>query len=148
MLQKIYEQVECWVRVNGHYTENFDSIKGVKQGEPLSPLLVLLFINDMQHCIYDNTIDSFCIGEIRMYLLLFADDTVLMSSSRDGLQNILNNLYAYCTDWEISVNIDKTVVMVFKKGNIPENIDLFYDNCRLNIVTKFTYLGVTLYTIF
>jgi hypothetical protein len=53
MFQKIYEQVKCCVRVNGNYTENYESIKGVKQGEPLSPLLFLFFVNDMQHCIYD-----------------------------------------------------------------------------------------------
>lgn len=38
----------------------------------------------------------------------------------------------------ISVNIDKTSVMVCKNGNRPENIDLFYDNYTLNNVTKFT----------
>ena len=55
-------------------------------------------------------------------------------------------MHTYCINWGISVNIlvDKTVVMIFKKGKRPENIELFYDNCKLNIVTKFTYLGVTL----
>lgn len=44
----------------------------------------------------------------------------------------------------MSVNIDKTVVLVCKKGNWSENIGIFYDNYRLNAVTKFTYRGVTL----
>ena len=44
----------------------------------------------------------------------------------------------------ITVNTDTTVVMVCKKSNRPENIDLFYCQYRLILVTKFTYLGVTL----
>jgi hypothetical protein len=34
--------------------------------------------------------------------------------------------------------------MAFKSGNRPKNIDLFYGQNKLNIVTKFTYLGVKL----
>lgn len=79
MLQKMYEQVKCCVRVNCEYSDYFESTKGVKQGEPLSPLQFLFFINDMQQCINDNYIDSLCVNELKIFLLLFADDTVLMS---------------------------------------------------------------------
>ena len=34
--------------------------------------------------------------------------------------------------------------MVFKSGNRPETVDIFFDNCKLKNVSKFTYLGVTL----
>jgi len=34
--------------------------------------------------------------------------------------------------------------MVFKKCNRVEHFDMFYNNTRLTVVQKFTYLGVTL----
>ena len=34
--------------------------------------------------------------------------------------------------------------MVFKQGNRPEELDIYYNGKRLNVVTKFSYLGVTL----
>lgn len=46
--------------------------------------------------------------------------------------------------WARTVNADKTVVIIFKMGTQTENIDLFYDNKKLNIVNSFTYLGVAL----
>ena len=42
------------------------------------------------------------------------------------------------------MNTDKTVCMVFKKCNRVEQFDMFYNNTRLTVVQRFTYLGVTL----
>ena len=43
MLQKMYEKVRSCVKAQGSITEFFESRSGVKQGEPLSPLLFLFF---------------------------------------------------------------------------------------------------------
>jgi len=144
MLQKIYENVKLCLRVGGSLSDFFNSYSGVKQGEPLSPLLFLFFINDMHDAIYDGNVDMFDLDDIKMFLLLFADDTVLFSQTKEGLQKLLDNLYHYCSQWGIQVNIAKTVAMVFKKGNRPEELSVLYDNCRLKVVTRFTYLGATL----
>ena len=47
MLKAIYESVKSCVRVNGKLRDHFDTYMGVKQGDPLSPLLFIFFINDM-----------------------------------------------------------------------------------------------------
>lgn len=38
MLQKVNESVKSCVQANGQLGDDFESFKGVKQGEPLSPL--------------------------------------------------------------------------------------------------------------
>jgi hypothetical protein len=144
MLRKIYESVKSCVRVNSEYTDFFESHMGLKQGEPLSPLLFLFFINDMENYISSDNIDAVNIEELKIYLLLFADDTVLFSYTKEGLQLLLDKLHNYCTMWGITVNTDKSFVMICKKGNRPENVDLYLDRIKLNVVRKFTYLGVTL----
>ena len=88
--------------------------------------------------------DAFTLNDLKIFILLFADDTVLISYTPHGLQNLIDQLQAYCTKWGITVNTDKTVVMVFKQGNRVENIDMYYNGKRLNVVAKFTYLGVTI----
>ena len=98
----------------------------------------------MYDSLYDVSIDSICIEEISVFLLLFADDTVLFSYTQEGLQSLLYKLHRYCDKWGISVNLDKTVVMVCKKGRNVKNVELIYDNHVLNQVNKCTYLGVTL----
>lgn len=144
MLEVIYNSVKTCVRVNGNRSDYFDSYTGVKQGEPLSPLLFIFFINDMYDSLYDNSVESFNLEDLKLFVLLFADDTVLFSYTKEGLQLLLNNLHSYCRKWGVTVNIDKTVIMICKKGNRQENVDFFYNNNKLKNVNKFTYLGVTL----
>ena len=140
----MYESVKSCVRVNGSLTDYFDSYMGVKQGEPLSPLLFILFVNDMNSYLNDLSGDVFTLDQLQIFLLLFADDTAIFAYSKERLQQLLNKLHCYCKEWGITVNKEKTVVMVFKKGGKLENIDIFYDSCKLQVVKTFKYLGVNL----
>ena len=117
---------------------------GVKQGEPRSPLLFIVFLSDLSSSLRDDNIDSITLEEIQIFLLLFADDTVLFSHSREGLQVLLNKICSYCRKSGMYINTDKMEAKVFKTGTRLENVDLFYDNKRLNNVSSFTYLGVML----
>ena len=144
MLQSMYKSVKICVKTHGSVSDYFDSCLGVKQGETLSPLLFIMFINDMSTQLYDDHADVISLNELQIFLLLFADDTVLFSYSANGLQTLLNKLHVYCSKWDITVNTKKTVGMVFKLGTRKENVELFYNNTKLDIVNKFTYLGVTL----
>jgi len=144
MLQAMYESVKSCVRVNGALSDNFESYMGVKQGEPLSPLLFIFFINDMYIQLQDEQLETFTIEELQLYLLLFADDTVLFSYTKHGLQELLNKLHVYCQKWDIHVNTNKTVAMVFQPGSRKQEVEIFYDGAKLTVVKQFTYLGVTL----
>jgi len=74
-LQSMYSTVNSCVRVNGTLSEFFDSYMGVKQGEPLSPLLFIFFVNDMSLYFQIDSLDYLSIDELQIYILLFADDT-------------------------------------------------------------------------
>jgi hypothetical protein len=53
--------------------------------------------------------------------------------------------YEYCNLWKVKVNADKTKVMVFENGRIPQNLSFNYDNLNLEIVKKkSTILGLIL----
>jgi hypothetical protein len=52
---------------------------GVKQGEPISPLLFSLFVYNMYESLQSPENPAFTLNEIQIYLLLFADDIVLFS---------------------------------------------------------------------
>ena len=68
----------------------------------------------------------------------YADDTVLFSESVSELQSLLDTLFIYTTKWNFTANINKSKIMVFRKGrNVkPEE--------RWTIVDCFNYLGVCL----
>lgn len=46
--------------------------------------------------------------DLSLFLLMYADDTVLIANSRESLQSMLNQLYQFSNDWNIGVNTDKT----------------------------------------
>ncbi|MEW8545044.1 MAG: reverse transcriptase family protein [Candidatus Thiodiazotropha sp.] len=145
-IKAIYNSVKICVRSMGKLSDCFDSLVGVKQGEPLSPLLFILFLNDISDELRINVdrlnINNNIIEEFQKFILLFADDTLLLAEELDELQNMLNQLSVYCKKWNITVNVNKTKVMLFKCSNRPENFEVLYEGSSLENVSNFLYLGV------
>ena len=50
---------------------------------------------------------------LKLFVILYADDTVLMAESSADLQNQLNSFQDYYSIWKLKVNTDKSKVMVF-----------------------------------
>jgi len=57
-------------------------------------------------------------GLEEILLLLFADNVVLVSSTPAGLQNQISNLQKASDSLGLTVNLDKTKVMIFRKGGL------------------------------
>ena len=49
----------------------------------------------------------------KLFVKLYADDTVLLSETKEGMQQSLDIFQLYCDLWKLDVNINKTKVMVF-----------------------------------
>ena len=61
----------------------------------------------------------------------FADDLVILSESQNGLQSALNKLEDYCHKWQLTVNKNKTKVMIFHTGNTFQSQFFFIKNQNL-----------------
>jgi hypothetical protein len=119
----MYDKAKSCVKVNNELSDIFSSNTGVRQGENLSPILFSLYLNDLTssmkglstissatvNCLSDNTVDVY----LKLYLLLYADDTTLLAVNKLDLQNGLNAMYDYCKLWDLNVNEDKTKTVVF-----------------------------------
>jgi hypothetical protein len=62
---------------------------------------------------------SLTLLESEVKCLLFADDLMLLSPSKEGLQQNLDLLRRFCQIWALKVNFSKTKIMVFQKGPVP-----------------------------
>ena len=84
---------------------------------------------------------------LEIFLLLFADDIVLISDTPRGLQKQLDVLNAACKDLFLNINTDKTKIMVFRKGGFwGKNEKWNLDGNNLEVVNEYTYLGYTFTT--
>ena len=80
-----------------------------------------------------------------LYLLLFADDAVIFSDTVEGLQSSLKYLEMFCNKWDLTVNIDKTKIVVIRKGGTLNNHEKWtYADDKIEIVNSFNYLGIVL----
>ena len=79
---------------------------------------------------------------VKLFILLYADDTIILSNTAAGLQKSLNDLKNYCTEWKLRVNCSKTKVVIFEKRKARRQPKFFYNSEELEIVEAFKYLGV------
>ncbi|MCG8429684.1 MAG: hypothetical protein MJA29_00695, partial [Candidatus Omnitrophica bacterium] len=79
---------------------------------------------------------------LKLYLLMYADDTIIISETADGLQKNLDALSEYCDKWKLKINTDKTKILIFtrKKKRIDRNFLL--NGRALEKVEEYNYLGV------
>jgi len=150
IIRNMYSKIKLCVRdysknLTGgtHETpEYFTSYAGVFQGESLSPFLFSMFLNDLRSALEIGDESGVKLDTLLLTVLLFADDMVLFSESRNGLQMALDNLSNYCSQWGLTVNIDKTKCVVFRKGGKLNRLDKWnYDYKQLETASHFKYLG-------
>ena len=124
-----------FVEINNCCSANFDITSGVPQGSHLSPLLFLLFINDLPLFI------KFC------NILLFADDTKLfleIKSEKDALmlQSDLSNFVNWSQSNHMALNVSKYKVVRFTNKRLIVDACYFLANLPLQFVNQFKDLGV------
>lgn len=125
---------------NGDKISNFFEVhSGVKQGCLLSPTLFALFINDL----YDYLPGGIKVKNTILKLLMYADDLVLIAEDKETLQKMINKLADYCNLWNLVVNLNKSKVLVFRKGTrLPNNEKWFFNSEPIEVVNHYKYLGV------
>ena len=96
VIKNLYSQAKSCVNVSGKNSEHFSCNVGVRQGENLSPLLFSLYLYDlnefilrsckglekiqeMDQLVHDPTEDL--VSYLKLYILMYADDTVLLAES-------------------------------------------------------------------
>ena len=79
---------------------------------------------------------------VELSILLFADDIVLIADTVFELQKKLDVLYEVATKLGLIVNIDKSKVLVFRKGGRSAGIEKWHvGGKKFEVVTKYNYLG-------
>ena len=133
IISSMYNKISLCVKTQGKLTDPFPSNIGVRQGDNLSPTLFNIFINDLPDYIKKEAgIDPIKVGTTTLNCLMYADDLVLLSTSKEGLQKCIDVTFKFSTEWRLNVNLDKTKILVFNKKALslrktsPTTISLSY----------------------
>lgn len=146
ILIDLYRNATIRVRDNDDLSQPVTVERGVLQGEVLSPTLFSLLIADLESFLRDKNCRGISVNSTTDILALaYADDVVLLADSPHMLQRTLKALSEYCSRNYLSVNEQKTEIVIFRKNghrlsaNIP---DFYFDNFKLKIVKEYCYLGI------
>ena len=143
-LKALYADVPISVKTAAGTTLPFQSTLGLKQGDPSSPNLFGLFIDDLEPAIMalGDAAALPMLDNTTMPPLLHADDLALLSTSAEGLQVQIDCLAGYAHRWGLTVSLAKTKVMVFRRDKARPPMHLKLQGQALQQVDTFRYLGV------
>ena len=137
----MYKAVFYNVKVEGGCLDPINSVRGVMQGDVLSPCLFNIFIDDIKY-IFDASCDPVALLGPDISHLLYADDLILMATSEKGLNNCLARLFEFCNKWELTVNVKKSNVVIFNHTGATLKGSFTYGNTLLQITNQYCYLGI------
>ena len=142
--RSMYTHSSFSVRTRKGAAKEVDSTAGLLQGAQNSAALFIHYIADLVKFIEDTEgIHAPTLGDLEISSLLFADDICFLSTTVLGLQKMLNRLAVYCEEWGLRVNVQKTKIIIFKKGARPTKVEKWrYKGEKIEVVRKFKYLGV------
>lgn len=145
-VRNLYENTENCVIYQNMKSEMFNTNEGVRQGGSLSPLLFIIYMDDIIKETRRKT-KPFRVGyrklkEVEIRECAFADDVVLMANNERTLQD---NLIIWNDALErngMKLNKDKTKVMAVTKEKTQMNIQV--EGVKIEQVQVFNYLGIAI----
>jgi hypothetical protein len=128
---------EQYVVIDRFYSSAASVVSGVPQGSVLGPILFIIYIND---------IGTVCSGEAK--LQLFADDAKLYSNvtlnSTVSLQQSLDRLAQWATEWQLTINISKCCVLTISPANHSRSSAYNINGVAVPQRNDYVDLGVTI----
>lgn len=138
----MYSKTSLRVKTQNQLTPTFPGEVGVRQGDILSPNLIKIFINDLPSSVISQHTAPPNLNSKPVGCLMYADDLVLLSESRDGLQTCLQKLAGYCNEWGLQINTNKTKVIVFNSKQRKPLEQFWLDDNSIECVDEYKYLGI------
>ena len=81
---------------------------GLRQGDCLSCISWLVYINQLEEYLQSNDVNQAIIGNLYLVILLFADDLCLIDTTAKGLRKKINLLLKFCDELGMQINSSKT----------------------------------------
>ncbi|XP_069475432.1 uncharacterized protein [Ambystoma mexicanum] len=144
MLMLLHTVTSVRIRVNaaGRLSKNMATCCGVKQGCMIAAILFNLYLSDMMNAFNLTNANPVKVNGVIVGWLAYADDLVILDYTPAGLQHMLDSLVSYSAANGLTINIDKSKMMVFSKKQRPKRYLWNLDSKKLEQVMSYKYLGI------
>ena len=161
MIRSFHDNMRGTVQYDGSSSDSSPINSGVKQGCVLAPTLFGIFFSLLLKHAFDSSDDGVHIHtrsdgklfdlsrlraktKVRRVLIremLFADVAALVTHTEEALQRMINNFSQASKDFGLTISLKKTNIMA---QDTPIAPIIHIDNYNLEVVSEFTYLGLTM----
>lgn len=144
LVRNMYWNQKVSVRVQDQLTEQIEISRGVRQGCVMSPDLFNLYSEHILRNIKE--LEGIRVGGININNIRYADDTVLIATTEEDLQNLVDRVVEVSAGKGLMINNDKTRSMVISKtSEKPKKpkpkCHIKVGNINIKETESFNYLG-------
>ena len=104
-------------------------------------MLIMVCKLTVSDLVKEQTETADTITYLKLFVILYADDTVILAESIPELQAALNGMNHYCVMWKLKINTMKTKVVIFSRQKVKEKPKFMLGENELEIVDEYKYLG-------
>jgi len=137
LVKAIYKDPSARIHLEGDKTNIFKIMKGVRQGDPISPKLFTAALEDVFHNL-DWQSKGIAVDGEHLTHLRFADDILLLSHQPQELQTMMQELDRESRKAGLNMNIKKTKVMM---GDRTQEHKITVQGIDIETVDSYIYLG-------
>ena len=142
----MYNNSQTRIKLIQKLSKTIDVTIGTEQGHPLSPELFKMFVHDLSIKLaeIDHLTSVPLLNDFPVSHLLWADDLILLALDARSLQAQLDCLHRFVNEWELSVNIQKTNIMVFNSSArlLQCSYGFKLGDMEIHPTRKYSYLGI------
>ena len=137
----IYENSKTMLSFKGRVSEKRHPSRGVRQGDPLSPLVFLLVMDEILFSIPEHLV--FCgKDDIKVNVIAYADDLGLFSNSPCFLQKMLNIVCENSPLLRLELNTEKYFSFSWVTTNKRLKTFAFNEKHVFNIFNNLFYISI------
>ena len=118
-IKSMYSKLKSCVRLYGNYYNMLTCNVGLMQIESLFTVLYSFYVYDIEFELINHGCQSYELKTLNLFLLMYADYTVVFSENVEDLQNLIDSVYTIANDHGLYVNLNQTQIVVFRsRGNV------------------------------
>ena len=112
LVKTMYKEARYEVRAGDAVSDTFSLSRGAKQGDPLSPIMFIIYINSClersnAQGVNPSAKTGICKG------LMYADDVVNLENERENIQQTLDGIHEWGKDFGMELGRDKCGVIMW-----------------------------------
>jgi hypothetical protein len=144
-VEELYEETRNVVRTRRDVSREFWTVRGLRQGCPLSPTLFNVYVAGLEEELRKGQVGGIVIGDRKVWSLAYADDIVLIANREEELKGMLRRFKTFLGGVELELSTEKTKIMVFEKRRNKRRQRVWrWGDQEIEEVDEMRYLGYIL----